>query len=93
VVSLRVLGRAGVPKSGVRSVVLNVTATEATAAGFVSLWPGETPRPLTSMLNLSSGGQTAASAAVVEVGADGTVNLYSQSGAHLVVDVTGWLAG
>ena len=64
-----------------------------TAAGFVSLWPGETPRPLTSMLNLSSGGQTAASAAVVEVGADGTVNLYSQSGAHLVVDVTGWLAG
>jgi len=28
VVSLRVLGRAGVPKSGVRSVVLNVTATE-----------------------------------------------------------------
>jgi hypothetical protein len=91
-VSLAVLGRAGVPSSGVAYVILNLTATEATAPGFVSAWPGGTPRPLTSVLNLSEAGQTRANAVFAPVGADGTVALYSQSGTDLVVDVTGWLS-
>ncbi|MEY2445337.1 MAG: hypothetical protein QOE00_1917 [Ilumatobacteraceae bacterium] len=92
-VSLPVLGRAGVPASGVAYVILNLTATDATAAGYVSAWPGGTERPQTSVLNLSDPGQTRANAVFAPVGADGTVALYSQSGTHLVVDVSGWLAG
>jgi hypothetical protein len=91
-VSLPVLGRAGVPSSGVSYVILNLTATQATAPGFVSAWPGGAPRPLTSVLNLSEAGQTRANAVFAPVGADGTVALYSQSGTDLVVDVTGWLS-
>jgi hypothetical protein len=91
-VSLNVLGRAGVPASGVGFVVLNLTATEATAPGYVSAWPGGAQRPLTSVLNLSEAGQTRANAVFAPVGADGTVALYSQSGTDLVVDVTGWLS-
>ena len=91
--SLPVLGRAGVPTSGVAYVVLNLTATDATAAGFVSAWPGGTPRPMTSVINLSDVGQTRANAVFAPVGADGTIQLFSQSGTDLVVDVTGWLAG
>jgi len=63
-----------------------------TAAGFVSAWPGGTDRPLTSVLNLSEAGQTRANAVFAPVGSDGTVQLFSQSGTDLVVDVTGWLA-
>jgi len=91
-VSVPVLGRAGVPSSGVGYVVVNLTATDATAAGFVSAWPGGTERPLTSVLNLSAVGQTRANAVFAPVGSDGTIELFSQSGTDLVVDVTGWLA-
>lgn len=91
-VSLPVLGRAGVPSSGVAYVILNLTATEATAPGFVSAWPGGTPQPFTSVLNLSEPGQTRANAVFAPVGADGTIALYSQSGTDLVVDITGWLS-
>ena len=91
--SLPVLGRAGVPKTGVGYVVLNLTATDATAPGFVSAWPGGTPRPTTSVINLSEVGQTRANAVYAPVGADGNIQLFSQSGTDLVVDVTGWLAG
>jgi len=91
-ISLPVLGRAGVPASGVGYVVLNLTATDATAAGFVSAWPAGTDRPLTSVLNLSEIGQTRANAVFAPVGSDGSVELFSQSGTDLVVDVTGWLA-
>lgn len=90
--SLPVLGRAGVPNSGVGYVILNLTATEATAPGYVSAWPGGTPQPTTSVMNLSQAGQTRANAVFAPVGADGTIQLFSQSGADLVADVTGWLA-
>ncbi|MEP7112658.1 MAG: hypothetical protein ABI862_05295, partial [Ilumatobacteraceae bacterium] len=92
-VSLHVLGAAGVPASGVAYVILNLTATNASAPGYVSAWPGMTPRPFTSVLNLSEAGQTRANAVFAPVGADGSVMLFSQSGTDLVVDVTGWLAG
>jgi len=92
-VTVPVLGRAGVPSSGVGYVIVNLTATDATAAGFVSAWAGGTDRPFTSVLNVSAVGQTRANAVFVPVGADGTIDLFSQSGTELVVDVTGWMAG
>ena len=90
-VTLAVLGREGVPTSGVSAVVLNVTATDATAAGFVTVWPDGT-RPTASNLNLESTGQTRANLVTVPVGADGSVRLFTQSGTHLVADVFGWFA-
>jgi len=86
-----VLGRAGVPTSGVGFVVVNLTATDATAAGFVSAWRGGTDRPFTSVLNLSEVGQTRANAVFAPVGDDGSIDLFSQNGTDLVVDITGWL--
>jgi len=92
VITLPVLGHAGVPSSGVGYVVVNLTATDATAAGFVSAWRGGTDRPLTSVLNLSEVGQTRANAVFAPVGADGAIDLFSQNGTDMVVDITGWLA-
>ncbi len=89
-VRLPLAGRAGLPGTGLSAVVLNVTATEAGAAGFVTVWPSGLPRPLASNLNLERAGQTIPNQVIVPVGADGAVQLYTQSGTHLVADVAGW---
>ena len=92
-IALRVTGKGGVPSSGVSAVVLNVTATEPTAVSFLSVSPGDSPRPVVSNLNWTAG-QTVPNLVVVKVGADGSVHLYNYAGlVHLVVDVAGWYAG
>lgn len=89
---LPVTGRAGVPSSGVAAVALNVTATEATAAGFVQVIPtgGSTPIASSSNLNLTAPGQTIANLVIVPVGEAGRVTLYTEGGAHLLADVAGY---
>jgi hypothetical protein len=85
-----VLGRGGVPATGVSSVVVDITATETDAVGFFTAYASGTPRPGTSSLNAERAGSTVSNLAVVQVGADGAINVYSQRGAHVVVDVVGW---
>ena len=89
-VELQIAGRAGMPASGIGAVALNLTATEATAAGFVSVWPSGNPRPLVSSLNLERAGQTLPNLVIVPVGSTGRVSIYTMSGTHLVADVLGW---
>lgn len=72
----------------VGAVVLNVTGIDATAAGFVTAWPCGTPRPTASNLNLV-GGATTPNLVIVRVGAAASVCLFTQSGAHLAVDISG----
>jgi hypothetical protein len=76
------------PVSQISAVVLNVTATEATANGFVQVYPGGF-RGLTSNLNVETG-QTAPNLVIVPVSAQGTVSVFTQSGTHLLADVTGY---
>jgi hypothetical protein len=71
------------------AVVLNVTGTEATAPGFVTVWPCGQPRPTASSLNLDAGATTP-NLAFVKVGNGGSVCLYSQSGTHVVADLEGF---
>ncbi|MEO6122472.1 MAG: hypothetical protein ABIR32_02090, partial [Ilumatobacteraceae bacterium] len=47
-------------------------------------------RPEASTLNVTFAGQHIANLAIVPLGADGRVSLFSQSGAHLLADVAGW---
>ena len=79
----------GVPASAV-AVVLNVTATDAVGPGYLTVFAAGQPRPLASALNLTTAGQVRPNAVVVPIGAGGMVSVYSQSGAHVVVDVTGY---
>lgn len=82
IVEVQVAGRGGVPASGVTAVALNVTATDATAPGFVTVW-GAGPQPATSNLNVESAGQTVPNLVVASVGADGKVRIFTQSGSPL----------
>ncbi|MGL4178669.1 MAG: hypothetical protein ACRCSN_21640 [Dermatophilaceae bacterium] len=91
-VTLKVAGTAGLPTTGVGSVVLNVTATGATATSFVSVYPGGSARPNVSSLNLTRG-YTGANLVTVPVSAAGTVAFYNQAGStHLLADPVGWYA-
>lgn len=90
--TVQVGGTYGVPTTGVAAVVLNITATESAAPGYVTAWPSGVPRGTTSTVNLSSADQTVANHAIVPVGADGAVRLFVSHGTHLVVDLTGWIA-
>jgi hypothetical protein len=88
VTSLPVLGRGGVGGDAA-AVVLNVTVTEAQAAGFVTVYPCGAARPTASNLNYVAG-STIANEVIVKVGDGGQVCLFTQSATHLVVDVAGY---
>jgi hypothetical protein len=87
---LVVRGVNGVPAQAT-AVALNVTATRATAATFVTVWP-DGNRPVASNLNVSAR-TTSANLVVTGIGSDGAVRLYSDRGqVDLIVDVLGWFA-
>jgi hypothetical protein len=88
--TLQVAGRGGVPATGAAAVVLTVTVTESEGPGFVTAYPGQTARPEVSNVNVYRTGQTVANQVIVPIGADGTVQLYTLTGLHLIADVTGW---
>lgn len=93
-VGLAPLGKAGIPTSGVSSVVLNVTATQPVAGGFVQVLPsGQGTLGASSNLNLERVGQTVANAAVATLGDGGTLTLYTLRSTHLLADVAGWFTG
>ncbi|MET9950239.1 FlgD immunoglobulin-like domain containing protein [Streptomyces sp. NPDC006339] len=82
-------GGAGVIPEKVKAVVLNVTATQPTTAGYVTVHPAGTPRGTTSSLNFRAG-QTVPNLVVVPV-VDGKVTFSNHSGnVHLIADVEGW---
>jgi hypothetical protein len=91
--ALQVLGRGGIPATGVSAVVLNVTAVAPTAPTYVTVWGSGGARPGISNLNAGAG-TVVPNLVVTAVGADGKVNFYNNHGdAGLVVDVVGWAAG
>ncbi|MCU1394064.1 MAG: hypothetical protein JWM34_2492 [Ilumatobacteraceae bacterium] len=87
---LLVVGRGGVPASGVTAVVLNVTATAGTRDGYVTVYPTGQDAPMASNLNTVAG-QTRANLVIAKVGGDGSVAMFNSAGdIHLVADVVGY---
>jgi len=73
---------------------LNVTATEATAGGYVQVYPtGEAVAGQSSNLNIAGPGQTIPNAVFAKLAADGRVSIYTFSSTHLLADVAGWFIG
>ncbi|MFJ9737707.1 N-acetylmuramoyl-L-alanine amidase, partial [Streptomyces sp. NPDC101166] len=88
-VGLQVAGTDGVPASGVTAVVMNVTATAATASSFVTVHPDGVTRPSASNLNFTAG-ETIPNLVVVPV-VDGKVDFYNRYGSvDLIADLTGY---
>lgn len=81
----------GLVPSGATGVVLDVTVTGPTAAGFITVWPGGAT-PAVSDLNFVAG-QTVPNLVVVKLSSAGYVDLYNNAGTcDIVVDVFGYYA-
>lgn len=88
--NLQVTGRGGVPSSGVSAVVMNVTATNPSAAGFLTVFPAGATTPLASNLNFTAG-QTVPNRVVVGLGTGGQVSIFNGLGStDLIADVGGY---
>jgi hypothetical protein len=86
--TVQVGGAAGVP-SMAPAAILNVTATNPTAAGFLTVYPAD-PRPTASDLNFVAG-QTIPNLVVATLSPSGAVIVYNSLGTtDVVVDVVGW---
>jgi hypothetical protein len=89
-IDLQVTGRGGVPATGVSAVALNVTVTNPTVGGYLSIYPAGTPLPLASNLNFTAG-ETVPNRVVVKLGSNGHVAIFNGYGStNVVVDVNGW---
>jgi hypothetical protein len=91
--TVQVAGRGLVPASGAAAVVMNVTATNTTAAGFLTVFPAGVVMPLASNLNWV-GGQTIPNLVAVALGTGaqaGQVTVYNDAGsADVIFDVAGY---
>ena len=91
VLSLPVSGEHGVPANA-RAVVLNVTVTQPTGNGYLTVYPDGQARPGVSSINFSTG-QTLPNLVVAPIGADGKVDFYNHSGsAHVIADLEGYFS-
>ncbi len=92
-IAAAVTGVGGVPASGVTAVALNVTVTQPSAGGFLTVYPWGTTRPTASSLNFVAG-QTVPNLVLAKVGTDGKVSVYNLTGTtHVIFDVVGWYGG
>jgi hypothetical protein len=72
------------------AVVLNVTATGPTASSFLTVYPDGTDKPLASNLNFVSG-QTVPNLVTVQLGTDGGVTFFNNSGnVQVIADLAGY---
>ncbi len=82
-------GRAGVPDNA-EAVALNVTATNAAGASFVTVWPYGSDQPNTSNLNIVPG-QTVANLVICQLGAEASLSITSPpADCDVIADVLGY---
>jgi hypothetical protein len=93
--SLAILGKGGIPASGVSAVVINTTVTDTRGAGYLTVYPGTSPLPTASNLNWSGPGVTIPNLVTVQVGINGTIKFRNGSGGttQVVADTAGYFIG
>jgi len=85
-----VTGGGGVPDAGVTAVAMNVTAVNATANSYVTVWPDDAAQPNASNINFPAGG-TVPNLVIMRVPPSGIVDFFNESGeVHLLADVVGY---
>ncbi len=80
----------GIVANGTTATLLNLTATGATAGGWLVAYPDGAPQPSASALNYATG-QTVSNTSIVPVGADCMIDIVN-GGSHpvdVLVDMSG----
>jgi hypothetical protein len=83
-------GNCGVP-NGATALVLNITAVQPQAAGFLRLWPSNLSMPFASMLNFAVGDFATSTGTIVPVNStNNQFNVFSPATVDFVADVAGY---
>ena len=92
--AVTVLGRGGVPATGVSAVVVNITAVLPAASGYLTAYPTGGVMPNASNIDFVAG-QVVPNLAFVKLGADGTFTIQNSSlgATNVVVDLAGYVLG
>jgi len=93
-IRVQVAGRGNVPAMSAtvppRGAVLNVTVSNTTAPGFLTVFPSDATQPVASDLNWTAR-VTVPNLVVVKLGANGQVAIFNSAGTtDVIVDVVGW---
>lgn len=72
---------------GALGAVVNITAAGSAAAGYLTVWSCDGPKPATSSLNFTAG-QTIANAVLAPVSTTGTICIATSTPTHVIVDRT-----
>jgi hypothetical protein len=87
---LQVIDRLGVDRSA-SAVMLNLVAVHPSSPGYLTAYPCDSERPLTSSLNYT-GGDVYANTVLSKLSAHGTVCIYSSAETDIVADVNASLS-
>ncbi len=91
VLAVPIAGTGQVP-AGASGVAVNITVEYPTQAGFITAYPCNVPRPLTSIGNFLAN-DIRASSGLLALDPSGSLCIYSSQTADIIVDVTGWFGG
>jgi hypothetical protein len=79
---------AGIPAEAA-AYSLNFTATNTVNTAWLTAWPTGQPKPFTSTLNWGAG-LTLANSAIVPAGTSGSIDVYANGGADVIIDINGY---
>ncbi|MFZ9043016.1 MAG: hypothetical protein ACO225_15210, partial [Ilumatobacteraceae bacterium] len=79
----------GVLPAASSAVVMNVTVTQSSRAGYLQVFNNNADKTKSSNLNYQAG-DTAPNLVIAPIAADGTVKIFVQGGTHVVVDIVGY---
>jgi hypothetical protein len=88
IINLTIASAAG---AGASSALVNLTATDALAVGYVTAWPCNEAMPPTSVLNFTTG-HAVPNLVAIKLPAGGLC-LASSAPVHVLADVQGWFTG
>ena len=94
-INIKVVDGTVAPATGTTAVVLNLTVVGPSGVGFWTAYAHGAIRPLAASLyvderaSMLGAGLAMPNLVTVPVGADGTIDIFSQSGGHVVVDMLG----
>jgi len=77
--------------SNVGAVVANLTATDTAAPGYFTIYSAARSQPPTSNLNIGGDRETRANQVIVPLNGADRIEIYSESGAHVILDIVGLL--
>lgn len=89
--SFAVAGSCGIPSTA-RAVVANLTITQPSAGGYLSLFPSDSPPPGSSTINFRLG-QTRANNATLPLSPEGRASIFcgmASGSVHAILDISGY---